>query len=145
MHDIEHEKDWETVFVKNYPYQGAYFDISRRFDQPISSTLKPSGVPRTSIFEDVAYYWTKRADPKQIYDAQGDPVKSTIFLKTIIAVHWVSTFGYLKKTIYRLEDELEENGKHKPMAPHILKNVATELQFWRRRLFHYCEDRHKLR
>ena len=46
------------------------------------------GPPRTSIFDDIIWYWSRAANDAQIVSAQNDMAMSAIFVKWIVASNW---------------------------------------------------------
>ena len=80
--------------LHHVPFQGGYLDF---IEYPEEGTftaakfLKKHGPPRTSILEDICFYWMNHAD---LVSVGSDPSISTIFLKKIIASHWMHYAEY---------------------------------------------------
>lgn len=105
----------------------------RNFEDCPSMTLDamPQGPPRTSTFEDVAY-WTSRLSSAEVDDIADDP--RILFKKTLFVVcsEWYTLTKYATTRLTQLEWELEN-----PDLLHYgggLGVTITKLHSWRRRL-----------
>jgi hypothetical protein len=70
---------WHVVPLESYPYQGGYRDFSPWPELP-RDMKTTGGPPRTSVLDDVAFYWTKAASPQEINEAISDRVRIPKYL-----------------------------------------------------------------
>ena len=97
----KYPKEPEMIDVdvsEKQPYQGGYRDFA----------LWPAAgdpAPRTSMFDDIIYYWSK--DPKD--SVPGDnPLKSANYAKKIVAAMWINALEYIQKSVGAQECALED-------------------------------------
>ncbi|KFY14792.1 hypothetical protein V492_02411 [Pseudogymnoascus sp. VKM F-4246] len=80
--------------LQHAPFQGGYLDFIEYPEEgtpAASKFLKRKGPPRTSALEDMCFYWMNHGD---LVPIGSDPSISTIFLKKIIASHWMHYAEY---------------------------------------------------
>ncbi|KIM98728.1 hypothetical protein OIDMADRAFT_31495 [Oidiodendron maius Zn] len=83
----------ESKPLQHVPFQGGYLDFIQYPEGPSARAmfLKKHGPPRTSMLEDICFYWMNHAD---LVPIGSDPSISTIFLKKIVASHWMHYAEY---------------------------------------------------
>ncbi|KAF2878601.1 hypothetical protein BDV95DRAFT_478531 [Massariosphaeria phaeospora] len=103
--------------LKNDPFQGGYID----FLPPASrerASLKPRH-PHGSMLKNLVHYFENHADLLDENDWE-DPVTSSLFLKKIVAAHYLQLVDYIKAMLPSLELRLttawvEEQGQWKSL------------------------------
>jgi hypothetical protein len=94
--------------LKNGPFQDGYLDFlpPRSFDSPPSSsaleTLAHTAHPHTSMLRDLVYYYQHHSNLLTA-DEWKTPQKSAIFLKKIVAAHYLQLVDYIKVMLPSLE------------------------------------------
>ena len=84
---IRFNKPWSPEHYPSKPYQKGYVDFST-WNRLSASSLPHKivrGPPRTSIFDDIAYYWVEVASGDQITAAQNNPALSAVYLQKLVA------------------------------------------------------------
>lgn len=104
QYDAETEKKTEIENVentlKNGPFQEGYSD----FLPPLAHDKIENAArhPHTSMLRDLVYYYTHRSD--MLHEAEwNDPVTSGIYLKKIVAAHYLQLVDYIKVMLPSLE------------------------------------------
>jgi hypothetical protein len=86
--------------LHHVPFQGGYLDFIEYPEEGTSTAakfFKKHGPPRTSVLEDICFYWMNHAD---VVSIGSDPSISTIFLKKIIASHWMHYAEYVTNSAH---------------------------------------------
>ncbi|KFZ07572.1 hypothetical protein V501_06327 [Pseudogymnoascus sp. VKM F-4519 (FW-2642)] len=86
--------------LHHVPFQGGYLDFIEYPEEGTSTAakfFKKHGPPRTSVLEDICFYWMNHAD---LVSVGSDPSISTIFLKKIIASHWMHYAEYVTNSAH---------------------------------------------
>lgn len=86
--------------LHHVPFQGGYLDFIEYPEEGTSAAakfLKKQGPPRTSALEDICFYWMNHAD---LVPIGSDPSITTIFLKKIIASHWMHYAEYISNSAH---------------------------------------------
>lgn len=102
------------------------------------------GPPRTSMFDDIIYYWTQRSHPSTARDA---PKAAAFYAKKIVIATWVNALEYVQKGISVLEWRLHSVRKSKlpknPREVHEdlewLDGILTALHRWKWRCSVFCD------
>ena len=102
----------------NRPYGWGYVDFTpwhRHVAHLAQEQSATSGPPRTSIFDDIIWYWTKVASVEQVTAAQNDAAVGAIFLKKIVASMWNVFLEYIWARLCEFERSLGgfEAGKNR--------------------------------
>lgn len=86
--------------LHHVPFQGGYLDFIEYPEEGTSTAtkfLKKQGPPRTSALEDICFYWMNHTD---LVPIGSDPSITTIFLKKIIASHWMHYAEYISNSAH---------------------------------------------
>ncbi len=144
----------DSVFIKksqikpwpNKPYGFGYVDFTPWNGENARLFRKGlvHGPPRTSLFDDVAWYWTQVASAEQVTGAESDVAKSAMFLKKIAASHWNVQLEYVWAKLCEFERELGEFEKKKfrkqqEQSDHLAETLAG-VNLFRRRLAWYFDE-----
>ena len=119
-----------TPWPVNNPYQ-RWDDVGR-------------GPPRTSIFDDIIWYWSRAANDEQISSAQNEMAMSAIFLKKIVASQWNVMLEFVWAKLSQIERALGSpvvrkiQGQQEPLDQ--LAEILTAVGLFRRRLFWYLDE-----
>lgn len=97
------------------------------------------GPPRTSIFDDIVWYWSRAANDVQISSVENDMAMSAIFLKKIVASNWNVMLEFVWAKLSEFEralgsPEARGNGGHQ------LAEILTDVSLFRRRLLWYLDQ-----
>lgn len=131
---------------RNEPYAFGYVDFTPWDGE--NARLNPEalvhGPPRTSMLDDIAWYWTHAASAEQITDAQNDMAMSAIFLQKIVASNWNVLLEYVWAKLCEFERELgafegKRFGKQEDHADHLAEILAG-VNLFRRRLSYYYDE-----
>jgi hypothetical protein len=130
--------------MPNKPYQGGFVDFSpwpeKKAD--LFSNGKIKEPPRSSMLDDIAYYWTEVASPNQITAAVNEPSETALYLERIVASSWNILLEYIWKTLNKLDKSLGSFEKPQGKDRKLLDNLAQALanaNLWRRRLSWYSD------
>jgi hypothetical protein len=94
--------------LKNTPFQEGYLDFlpSKSFDSPPSpaalNALSEAAHPHKSMLHDLVYYYQRHSDVLT-EDEWRTPQKSALFLKKIVAAHYLQLVDYIKVMLPSLE------------------------------------------
>src|SRR5580698_7895318 len=55
-----------------------------------------TGPPRTSMFDDIIYYWTRRSERNAPVDK---PIEAAFYAKKIVAAAWMNGLEYIRKAV----------------------------------------------
>lgn len=86
--------------LHHVPFQGGYLDFIEYPEEGTSAAarfLKKQGPPRTSILEDICFYWMNHGG---LVSIGSDPSISTIFLQKIIASQWMHYAEYITSSAH---------------------------------------------
>lgn len=108
---ISHTFKLDARDLRNEPFQGGYVDFvpppRPERGQPPADTVIPSTArhPHTSMLRDLEYYYTSNSHhlPEEDWN---EPSKSAIFLKKIVAAHYLQLADYIKAMLPSLELKL---------------------------------------
>ena len=95
------------------------------------------GPPRSSILDDIAWYWTSVADAEQVASVARDATASAIFLKKIIASNWNVVLEFIWAKLSEIERELSHLDKD---GLRHLSDILSEVHLFRRRLSWYLAE-----
>ena len=137
--------------IPNYPYLQGYRDFTS-WPENCSHALSPENVrgpERSSLLDDIVYYWTVAATREEIFSAINSPYQSSMFLRKIVASTWLNSMEYfnaiLSEAETRLWDiegmvapDLSDDEKDTYMA--IFTVALNEVNSLRRRLAWYLNE-----
>jgi Mg2+ and Co2+ transporter CorA len=129
-----------------------YADFPWSMRSPAQHTQHLSGPPRSSLFDDIVFFW-ENAAPNDIAAAISDPRISTTIVKRFLRSAWFVQLESISIMISKLEIKLWgfEEMEHQP-SPDAIKREILELHDllmsvnrWRRRIWWYMDHmRHNL-
>lgn len=123
----------KTDNIRSSPFQGGYVDFishNKRISPPV-------GPPRTSMLEDICFYFENYST---IVDNYDDPASTTIFPKKIVASHFVQLLEYLRAVLSKLEHHLAHNQDLEKFQVLWVESQWSNVQALNRRCAEYCED-----
>lgn len=94
-HDISSADD-----LKNYPFQDGYVDFLPLSPHPIDR--EKNAHPHASMLQDLIYYYKNHSDKIEAED-WIKPTASSIFVKKIVAAHYLQLVDYIKVMLPSLE------------------------------------------
>jgi hypothetical protein len=111
------------------------------------STQDFSGPPRSSLFDDILFFWKRTASSDDVAAAISDPRISAAFAKRIIASSWLVQLEFMSGVISQLETKLWsfEDMELQPSANAIkteisgLRSLLASVNRWRRRIWWYMD------
>ena len=102
------------------------------------------GPPRTSIFDDIIWYWSRAATDAQILSAQSDMAMSAIFLKKSVASNWNVMLEFVWAKLSEFERDVRSPTVSKKEIQQDpldqLTEILTAVGLFRRRLFWYLDE-----
>jgi hypothetical protein len=128
----------KPIPVNCQPFQGGYSDFLTCTSTATIGENKSSiqGPPRTSMFDDIIYYWTKRSERNVSVDK---PIEAAFYAKKIAAATWVNGLEYIRKAVSVLEWKLE-NGRQDKLEDSLyeeyedlgwLEDILSVLYGWK--------------
>ena len=129
----------------NQPYGRGYVDFtpwSADIARLVRGPYAALGPPRTSIFDDIMWYWTDVASVEQVLAAQEDAAMGAIFLQNIVASTWNVFLEFIWAKVSEFERELGgfESGKDRQVLSITLSRTLDKVNLYRRRLAWYIEE-----
>jgi hypothetical protein len=118
--------------LPNEPYQGGYQDFIHYRDVKEAQTTH--GPPRTSMLDDLSYYWTHHGS---LINKLDDPTTSQVFLLKIMASHYVLLTEYLNGLANELSFKLSR--AFEDMDIPSLERDWNDLQSWIPRTTEYID------
>ena len=99
-------------------------------------------VPRTSIFDDIIWYWTSAASKEEVLAAESDAATGAWFLKKIVASMWNVFLEYIWARVSEFERSLGafEGGRSGQQRLNELSGTLDRVNFYRGRLAYYVEE-----
>ena len=142
--DGQNQRSWQNV-----PYGHGYVDFTPWSVANTSSRWDDvgHGPPRTSIFDDIVWYWTRSASNEQISKAQDDVAISAIFLKKIVASSWNVMLEFVWAKLSEFERSIgmseavgswRSGSQRDPLDQ--LANISAGVNLFRRRLLWYLDE-----
>jgi hypothetical protein len=116
------------------PFQGGYNDFINY--NSLEEAAATSGPPRSSMFDDLCYYYEKHAD---LVKPDGNPHSVTMFLKKIIASHYMLLAEYNRALLEHLEWLLSRREDFGNLGVKWVEERWSDLQSANRR----CESYHR--
>ena len=102
------------------------------------------GPPRTSIFDDIVWYWSRAANDEQTRSAQHDMALGAIFLKKIVASNWNVMLEFVWAKLSEFERALgglEVRGNEgRQESLDQLAEILKDVSLFRRRLLWYLDE-----
>jgi hypothetical protein len=98
---VESHDHIKVFKVDSDPYEGGYADIIKY--NCLSEALSTEGPPRTSMFDDICYYFEKHPSALNVIP---DPRSATVFAQKIIASHFLLLAQYTFNQLSHLEWQL---------------------------------------
>ncbi|OBT81534.1 hypothetical protein VE02_09801 [Pseudogymnoascus sp. 03VT05] len=126
--------------LHHVPFQGGYLDFIQYPEEGTSTAakfLKKQGPPRTSVLEDICFYWMNHAD---LVSVGSDPSISTIFLKKIIASHWMHYAEYVTNSAHSSIYHMSRGGAFEKYTVATTEKWWTDLHDANRVCMLACED-----
>lgn len=126
--------------LHHVPFQGGYLDFIQYPEEGTSTAakfLKKQGPPRTSVLEDICFYWMNHADLVQV---GSDPSISTIFLKKIIASHWMHFTEYATNSAHSSNYHMSRSEAFEKYTIATTEKWWTDLHDAHRVCMLACED-----
>ena len=132
--DRSQRKRWPNKF-----YGSGYVDFTPWNGENARSMQQDTvcGPPRTSILDDIAWYWMNLASAEQIAGVQRDAAMSSIFLKKIVASNWNVLLEFVWAKLSEFEREL---GKFEGTKLDYLSDTLCDVNLFRRRLSWYYDE-----
>ena len=122
----------KPIDLPSQPYQGGYQDFIQYRD--VSEAQQTHGPPRTSMLEDLCYYWTHHGI---LIDNVDNPAISQVFLLKIVASNYVLLTEYLNGLANELSFKLSRT--FEDMDIPSLESDWNDLQSWIPRATEYIE------
>jgi hypothetical protein len=92
-------------------YQGGYADFTPwdgwALNDDLTEIREPP--PRSSMFDDIIFYWTKRP---QFFPGQEWPASAAFYTKKIVLANWVNVLEHVQRSTSVLEYHLEAGRSH---------------------------------
>ncbi|KAF3001854.1 hypothetical protein E8E13_004473 [Curvularia kusanoi] len=108
MGDFELQRIKDVTKLKNKPFQGGYVDFvppQRLAYRQLPPKDKPRH-PHDSMLTDLVYYYMNNADLLKVKEWES-PSKSAVFLKKIVAAHYLQLADYIKVMLPSLELKMQ--------------------------------------
>ena len=144
--EITYKKKSRIERIPSEPYQKGYVDFSN-WNRCSASSLKYEivrGPPRTSMLDDIIYYWEEVASGDLIAAALNNPALSAVHLQKLVASNWLVLLEYiwaalsdLERTLWHFEDPTNENTEDLLAR---LNQTLAEGNRLRRRLSWYLDE-----
>jgi CorA-like Mg2+ transporter protein len=118
----------------NIPFAGGYLDFIKH---PEPGLNVPEGPPRTSILEDLCFYWRKHRSklPEEL-----GPETVTVFLQKIVASNYMQLIDFVRTNISTLEFQLSRRSNLSSIQTPWIEERWSDLQSWYRRCSEYIEE-----
>jgi len=118
----------------NTPFSGGYLDFVKHlgFGHNV-----PKGPPRTSMLEDLCFYWTEHGDK---LEDNLDPVFATLFMRKIVASHYMQLLEFAHGNVANLEFQLSRRDSIKDIHIPWIEAQWSDLQAWSWRFSEYIEQ-----
>jgi hypothetical protein len=127
-------QDRKVVNMPNEPFQGGYLD----FIPSSSRSLKaPSGPPRTSLRDDLVYYWNTHYS---LIPSLSVPSDTTLFPRKIIASHYMLLLTSIRSVLSSQEWQLSRRDDLSAMQINYVEAQWSDIQALNRRCAEYSED-----
>lgn len=120
--------------TRNKPFAGGYLDFIKH---PNFGLNVPEGPPRTSMLEDLCFYW--RLHGTKLSRDLG-PAIATVFLQKIVASNYMQLIDFVRANISNLEFNLSRRSNLQSIQGHWTEERWSDLQSWVRRCSEYIED-----
>lgn len=85
------------------PYQGGYLDFEN-FER-LTKTQRLVGPPRTSLMDDLCFYWKHHA----VSTSADTTLTATVFLQKIVSSNYMILVGYLESCLNELELSIRQS------------------------------------
>lgn len=85
--------------LRNFPFQGGYLDFIPTVSSRVAA--EKSKHPHSSMLRDLVHYYMNHAD--LFPDDWADPSRSSLFVKKIVAAHYLQLVDYIKAMLPSLE------------------------------------------
>ena len=118
----------------NTPFSGGYLDFVKH---PEFGHNVPNGPPRTSMLEDLCFYWTEHGD--KLEENLG-PTFPTLFMHKIVASHYMQLLEFARANIANLEFQLSRRDSLKNIHIPWIEAQWSDLQAWSWRCSEYIEQ-----
>ena len=128
--------------LNHIPFRGGYQDFipypegleeSRKFIQTAAA-----GPGRYSMLEDICFYFTHHA--KQLDGFGDEPNIATIFLKKIVASHWLYIADNYNSCAHNLEHHFSRNESFNVFTIPTIERWWGDIHSWHRRCVQHCEE-----
>lgn len=118
----------------NTPFSGGYLDFVKH---PEFGHNVPKGPPRTSMLEDLCFYWTEHGD--KLEENLG-PAFATLFMRKIVASHYMQLLEFARANVANLEFQLSRRDSLKDIHIPWIEAQWSDLQAWSWRCSEYIEQ-----
>ncbi|KAH8671428.1 hypothetical protein BX600DRAFT_434535 [Xylariales sp. PMI_506] len=122
----------EVYEVITQPYQGGYIDFV-----PYGQSMIAPGPPRTSLLDDIVYYLQRHS---ALVDLSRPETSVAVFLRKIIASHYVKHLGHVRATLSYVQRGLSRKQDLTRLKMEQVEELWSDMQAWERRMGEYCED-----
>lgn len=117
----------------NTPFSGGYLDFIKH---PEFLGNAPKGPPRTSMLEDLCFYWIEYGSHLA---GNASPTIAATFMKKIVASNYMQLIECIRTNISTIEFKLYQNGLTGIQTPWI-EERWSDVQSWSRQFSEYIED-----
>lgn len=100
-------------------------------------TNPPLGPPRTSMLEDLCFYFKNYS---ALIDNYDDPASTTIFPKKVVASHFMQLLQYLQAKLFNFEHLLCHHQDLERFQILWVESQWSSVQSLNRRCAEYCDD-----
>jgi hypothetical protein len=118
----------------NTPFSGGYLDFVNHLE---FGRDVPKGPPRTSMLEDLCFYWTEHGD--KLEDNLGTTF-ATLFMHKIVASHYIQLLEFARANVANLEFQLSRRDSLKDIHIPWIEAQWSDLQAWSWRCSEYIEQ-----
>jgi hypothetical protein len=118
----------------NTPFSGGYLDFikHKEFGHNV-----PKGPPRTSMLEDLCFYWIEHGD--KLEEIQGSAYIS-LFMYKIVASHYMQLLEFARANVANLEFKLSRRDSLKDIHIPWIEEQWSDLQAWSWRCSEYIDQ-----
>jgi hypothetical protein len=120
--------------ARNTPFSGGYRDFVKHLE---FGHNVPKGPPRTSMLEDLSFYWTEHGD--KLGENLG-PTFATLFMQKIVASHYMQLLEFARANVANLEFQLSRRDSLKDVHTPWIEAQWSDLQAWSWRCLEYIEQ-----
>jgi len=120
--------------ASNTPFSGGYLDFVKHLE---FGHNVPKGPPRTSMLEDLCFYWTEHGDK---LDENSGSAFATLFMYKIAASHYMQLLEFAEANVANLEFQLSRRDSLNDIHIPWIEEQWSNLQAWSWRCLEYIEQ-----